>query len=493
MSFLMGIDFGTSSVKTIIADMDGRVLSTSTEGYDISIPKINQAEQEPLQWWKATINTIRDSIKKAEIKSTEIKCIGFSGQMHGAVFMDKNLNTIRPAIIWCDQRSKKQIDSINNLIGKESLRNITLNSLNTGFQITSLMWLKENEKDSYKKISKVILPKDYIRFKLTREIFTDFTDASATLLFNTRQKKWATDIISDLSLEESFFPQCKESFEIAGNTTKEAEIETGLVAGTPVVTGCADQAAQLLGNGVINPSQVLIIIGTGGQVLTPSIKPIHDSFFRTNTFCNITDWYVMGAILNAGLALTWLKEKIIKDFSYKELDSHTDSVPAGCEGLLFLPYLIGERTPHMDSNAKGIFFGLSLKHDYRSLYKATMEGVSFAIKDCIEVFKEMYLKTDKVIVSGGGANSREWVQILADILGTSICVSQRNENSCLGAAMLAGIGCGQFKNIEEACNIFIKKSNIIVNPIAKNTRIYSKNYEIFKEIYKNNKASFNNL
>jgi xylulokinase len=484
MSYLVGIDLGTSSVKTLIVGSDGSVLSTSTDNYPISTPKMNYAEQKPEKWWKATVNTIRDSIKKAEIKPSDIKCIGLSGQMHGAVFLDKDLNIIRPSIIWCDQRSKKQIDKINSLIDKNVLRSITLNSLDTGFQIASLMWLKENEEDNYIKINKVVLPKDYIRFKLTGEMFSEYSDNSGTLLFDTRKRKWSEYIIDSLGLDYSFFPQCRESFDIVGYITKESAIETRLTAGTPVVAGCADTPAQLLGNGIISPDQILIIISTGGIVLTPVDEPVYDTLFRTNTFCNINNWYVMGALLNAGLAVKWLKEKIIKDFSYEELDSFSNSVTVGSEGLLFLPYLIGERTPYMDFDAKGVFFGLNLRHDYKYLYKATLEGVSFAIRDCMEVFKEMNLKTGKIIVSGGGANSREWVQILADVLGQELYISRRTENSCLGAAMLAGIGCGKLKDIEEACSIFIKESGIMVSPISENTEIYAKSYKIFKELYK---------
>lgn len=490
MSYLLGIDLGTSSIKTLIADTDGNILSTAFESYPIITPQKDYAEQNPEIWWKATKNAINNVILKSGIKHSEIKSIGFSGQMHGTVLLDKKFNIIRPAIIWCDQRSKKQIKEIYNLCDEALFKKITLNPLDTGFQITSLLWIKENEKENYKKIYKVILPKDYIRFKLTGEIFTDYTDASSTLLFETAARSWSSQIISILDFDLSFFPECKESFNIAGYLTNGAELETGLLKRMPVVAGCADQTAQMLGNGVIEAGNVLIIIGTGGQVLTPTLKPLYDTDYRTNTFCNIKNWYVMGAILNGGLVLKWLKEKIIKDYSYKELDSFSIEVPPGSDGLVFLPYLIGERTPLFDTDAKGMFFGLNLRHDYKNFYKSTMESVAFAIKDCVNVLGKMNLNTENLNISGGGTNSREWVQIIADVLGKVVFTSKKIESASLGAVMLAGIGLGAFKDIYESTFLFRQKNKEYIEPIKKNIKLYEERFEIFHELYQLNKQLF---
>lgn len=490
MSYFVGIDLGTSGVRTLIAQPDGKILSVSSESYSISTVTKDLAEQSPEEWWKATAITIKDAIKKAMLKPSMIKAISFSGQMHGMVIIDKDLNVIRPAIIWCDQRSKEQINEIYEIIGKNKLRNIVLNSLSTGSLLTSLMWLKENEEKSFNKIFKVMLPKDYIRMRLTGEVMTEYTDASGTLAFDTKNIKWSNEIIEKLGIDSNLFPVCKSSYECAGYVTSKVEEETGLKTGTRVIAGCADQPAQLLGNGVIKSGRVSIIIGTGGQVLTVVNRPIYDPMFRTNTFCNIKEWYVMGAILSAGMSVEWLKKNIVKDFNYSDFDKILSDTPAGSEGLIFLPYIIGERTPHLNANAKAIFYGLTLRHDYKSMVRAIIEGTSFAFRDCIEIFKEMNLETDEIIASGGGTRRRSWIQILSDILGKEIYISKINENACIGAAMLAGIGSGYFSGMEEACSAFIKNFDDIVKPNKKNIELYNNSYGIFKELYKSNESLF---
>ena len=335
-----------------------------------------------------------------------------------------------------------------------------------------------------------MLPKDYIRMRLTGEVMTEHTDASGTLAFDTKNKKWSDEIIGKLGINSDLFPVCKESYDFAGCVIKKVEEETGLKAGTMVIAGCADQPAQLLGNGIIKSGRVSIIIGTGGQGLTVAKKPIFDPKFRTNTFCNIRAWYVMGAILGAGMSLEWLKKNIVKDFDYSDFDKIISDTPAGSEGLIFLPYIIGERTPHLNPNAKGIFYGLTLRHDYKSMVRAVAEGTSFAFRDCMEIFKEMNLDTEKIIVSGGGTRRRSWIQILADILGKEIYMSKINENACIGAAMLASIGSGYFPSMEEACSAFIKNVDDIVKPNKKNIELYNNSYGIFKELYITNKSLF---
>ena len=495
MGYLLGIDLGTSSVKVLLTDLAGKTIAFSQVGYEISIPKSGWAEQDPEMWWSATVEALRETLHKSGAETEKILGIGFSGQMHGLVTMDKEFKAIRPAIIWADQRTKSQIDEIYNTVGKNEIVRLTLNPLATGFLISSLLWMKQNEQDNFNKIYKVILPKDYIRYKLTGKIGTDTTDASATLAFNTCEKKWSEEIISRLDLDMNIFPEIGEPYHIAGEVEQKAALETGLNVGTPVVFGGADQPMQAVGNGIIEPGFISSNIGTASQVSTPVDKPLFDEKLRTNTFCHALSnlWNIQGSSLNGGIALKWLKDKVLSVDDYKTINEEAMSVKAVSDGLIFLPYLSGERTPHFDPYARGVFFGLTLNHERKHMIRAVMEGVVYSLRDSLEIFKSLNIDVKKVIASGGGTKSKVWLQLQADIFNSPVYTTNGEEQACLGAAIMAGIGVGAYKTVHEACSNIIKLNDDVTLPIKENVEIYNQYYEVFKEIYYQNKDLFRKL
>lgn len=495
LGYLMGIDLGTSSVKTLIIDEDGNVESLTQEEYSIDIFKKGWAEQNPENWWKATVNTIKDALQQSSISPYDIKGIGLSGQMHGMVLIDESLCVLRPAIIWSDQRTDQEVDCIYRKVGKEKFKRITLNSVSTGFQTPSLLWVKENEPNIYEKTYKVILPKDYIRLRLTGEVGTDHTDASSSLAYNTAELKWSADIIESLDLDMDKYPKVNSSYEIAGKITRKIAAETGLQEGTSVVFGGADQPMQSIGNGIVSPGDVSLTIGTGGQAFTIVDHPKYDNQFRTHTFCNALPgtWNILGATLSAGLSLKWLKNNILYKSSYDEITKTLQNIPAGSEGLLFLPYLSGERTPHLDSAAKGAFIGLTLKHTRDHMVKSVMEGVVYSLRDSLSIMKELDIKMDRFIASGGGSKSKLWMQIQADVLNEEIYRVETIEQASLGAAIMAGVGTGVYMSVQEATKKLVKYNNIPTVPIKENVEKYNYYYPIYRELYENNKYSFPKL
>ncbi|MBP1994233.1 xylulokinase [Paenibacillus eucommiae] len=383
--------------------------------------------------------------------------------MHGMVLIDHNHEVIRPAIIWSDQRTVSEVEEVYRLLGKDRLGEITLNPISTGFQTASLLWIKNNERGYYERIFKVLSPKDYIRMQLTGTIGTEITDASATLAFDTTNRQWSELLLSRVGLDSAMYPEVSNPFDIAGEITSEASQETGLAPGTPVAFGGGDQSMQAVGNGIVQPGQVSLTIGTGGQVFSVIEKPYYDPQLRTHTFCNAIPgtWNIMGASLSAG--------------------------------LVFLPYLSGERTPHMDPSARGTFLGLALKHDKAHLLRSVMEGVVFALKDSAAIFQELGIHMDMFIASGGGARSQVWMQIQADIMNREIYKSDQSEQACLGAAIMAGVGVKRYTSVFEACSVLIKFNDQPVTPIAENVRIYEEVYGIYRDAYQQNKELFQRL
>lgn len=495
MEYLVGIDLGTSSVKTLIMDVHGTVMSIQSKRYAINNPKQGYAEQDPEAWWDATVYTVNKAIMESGVNPAAIKGIGFSGQMHGLVALDKHGKLIRPAIIHLDQRTSNIVEEIYDKVGREEINKTTLNPIFPGFQIISLLWLKENDYANYQKIYKVVSPKDYIRYRLVGEIGTETTDASATLAFDNVNRCWSRSIISKLGLDISYFAECKEPYAVAGYITEEAAQITGLKKGTTVVFGGGDQPMQALGNGIIKPGIATSTIGTSGIIYTPLHEPLYNPALNTHTFCNVTSdrWYIMGAILTAGLSLRWLQEKILSNEDFDEMTEKASTVPAGSNGLFFLPYLVGERTPHLDSNARGVYFGLSFNHDRSNIIRSTMEGVTYALKDSFTIFDQLGITIDKVVASGGGARSKLWLQMQADIFDREIYTTNIIEQACTGAAMVAGIGCGIYSNVEEACANVTKINNNPTIPIENNVNKYKEYYEIYVELYKANKDLFEKI
>lgn len=490
MAYLMGIDLGTSSVKTMIMDEMGHVHGLAQAGYDIMTPQPGYAEQDPEIWWQQTCLTIRQAMKQADIGNEEIAAVGLSGQMHGMVLVDDNGNPLRPAIIWCDQRSKSEVEQIYSLIGTKRLGELTLNPVATGFQTPSLLWVKKHQPEIYAKTRYVLLPKDYIRLKLTGEFFSDITDASSTLAFDTAHHCWCGELLKTLELDADKYPPVGNPSDLGGTVTAEAQRETGLNKGTPVTLGGGDQPMQAIGNGIVETGTVSCTIGTGGQLFTPIHTPAHDPMLRTHTFCHAVPktWNIMGATLNAGLSLKWLNRNVLPEMNFRQLDEGAVGIRAGSEHLLFLPYLTGERTPHFDSSASALFFGLTLRHDRFHMARAVMEGVVFALRDSLEIFRSLGLAADHVIASGGGAQSKLWLQIQADIFGCEVYTTQSTEQACTGAAIVAGVGCGIYDSIPQACQAIIKTSDRPILPNPENVKIYEALYPLYRELYQANKS-----
>lgn len=488
MSVILGIDLGTSSVKGMLLDDQKGVLAVESSSYEVSIPQEGYAQQDPNVWWRETRRVLKRLRERDGEAYDRIRSVGFSGQMHGIVVTDIDGNPLRPAILWLDQRSRKQLKTINRELDFNEMGEVFRNRAFTGFAFPSLMWLKENEPSVLETAGAVLMPKDYIRFRMTGRLATDVTDASATALFQTAKRDWAFDIIERFGLPENIFPACGESMDIAGCVTEQCQQECGLKAGIPVVYGSGDQMAQSIGNGVFREGAVISNIGTGGQISAYIKEPKYDRMLRTHTFCHALDkaYTIYGATLCSGMSLNWLKNKILAVEDFDRMSAMAQEIEPGCGGLIFLPYLSGERTPHMNPNARGMFFGLSLCQDRRHMTRAVMEGVTFSLRDSLTIFDELGIRCDTVIASGGGAHSDVWLQIQADIFNKKVKVCEVNEQACLGACILAGKGCGIFGSVEDAARRFVNFREKIYVPDQENVRIYDRQYKRFRELYRAN-------
>lgn len=485
MGYLAGIDLGTSSVKVLIMDPGGRTLAVSSRGYDVMTPKMSYAEQEPQVWWDCTVMAIREAMEKSGIRPEELDCIGLSGQMHGLVAFDRNNEPVMPAIIWMDQRSAKETARIKELAG-DLLETELLNQPGAGMMICSLLWLKRHQPDVYDRIAHVMLPKDYIRYRLTGTIGSEYSDACATLAFSVKGRCWCMELIRRAGLKKDIWPQVGESSQAAGPVWAEAAARTGLSGHTRVVYGAGDSSAQLTGNGVIEEGIMACNIGTASQLAAVVDRPLYDTQMRLQTWCHtMADrWYVQGGALNGGSTLSWLKKKVLRDGrSYGELDAEAGQAPAGAEGLLFIPYLAGERTPFMDPYAKGIYFGMGMKHEQAHMIRATMEGVIFNLKECALVLDEMGIQRTKMIASGGAAKGVTWKQIQADILEMPVYTTKTEEEACQGAAILAAVGCGMYRDIKEACSQIVKINDCPVEPVMEHVKRYREQQALFRELY----------
>lgn len=397
---------------------------------------------------------------------------------------------VRPAIIWLDQRSIKELEFIRSQISETEIRTILGNRLCPGFAFPSLLWMKRNEPANYERIYKIFQPKDYMRYRITGEIGTDVTDASATGIYDVNRREWSWELIRRFELRETIFPGCYESEEIAGYVTKECAAQTGLREGIPVVYGCGDQMAQSIGNGVYNEGKLISNIGTGGQVSAYSKRFISDSKMRINTFCHAVGkgYSVFGATLNCGNSLNWLCSKVLNLGAnpFERCSELASEIPPGSEGVIYLPYLSGERTPIMDNNAKGVYFGLKLQHDKRHVIRATMEGIIYSLKDCLVTLQDNGIDSKQIIASGGGAVSDVFLQLQADVFEKDIKVCNVEEQACLGACILAGTGISAF-TMEEANRRFITFGDMVISPIPENVKIYRKRMKVYHELYENTK------
>ncbi|MDD3339169.1 MAG: xylulokinase [Lachnospiraceae bacterium] len=492
MHYYLGIDVGTSSTKTLLMSEDGQVIGVRQKGYDIIKKQLQYAEQDMEELWDAVKQTIAELKKDYPKEVSRVRGISYSGQMHGLVMVDKNGKLIRDAIIWADQRSKAQIDRIYETVGKEAYRNTILNSLSTGFLISSLMWVKEMEPEHYEQIRYVMFPKDYIRYRMCGEFGTDMSDASSGAVFDTKRRTWAWDLIEKLGLNREIFPDRHESREVAGVTTEACARETGLQPGVTIAYGGGDTLMQAVGNGIVREGILAANIGTACQLSGVLGQPLYDPAFRTNTFCHVdaSMWILMGANLSGGVALKWLMNQVLEMKSYDAMTSLASKVPAGSEGLLFLPYLSGERTPYNDPNAKAIYFGMTLKHTRAHFIRSAMEGIVFGMRNSAEIFHDLGVCYEKIIASGGGARGRLFLEMQADILDSEIYTNQSNEQACMGAAITAAVACGAYKDYQEACGVIVHLNDTVVLPNKENQKKYREQYEVYKELYPHNKDLF---
>lgn len=489
MQTLLGIDLGTSSIKAMLLDTERGVIGIESQKYDVEIPAANCAEQNPDHWWNATIELCSRLKKKYQEAFGQIRGIGLSGQMHGLVTVDKQGNILRPAIIWLDQRSCEEVEEINQGMTEDEKKQILHNRIYPGFAFPSLLWIKKHEPDLYGQISKIMQPKDYIRYKLTGYIGTDVSDASATAMFDVGQREWAWAVIRRFGIPEHIFADCHESTEIAGMVTSESAVLCGLQEGIPVVFGCGDQMAQSIGNGVIGEGCIVSNIGTGGQISTYADKDIYDRQLRTHTFCHALNhaYTVFGATLSCGLSLKWLTNQILEIDDFEQCNELASQIAPGSDGIIYLPYLSGERTPIMNAHAKGVIYGFKLEHDKRHMIRAVMEGIIYSLKDSLDLLEDMGIRSNLVIASGGGSVSKLLLQMQADIFEKQIKVCNVKEQACLGACMLAGIGTGVLKDIESASRRFVTFSNTIYEPDPENCRIYRESFKRYHELYNSTK------
>jgi xylulokinase len=494
MAYLLGIDIGTSGTKTLLIEETGRAIASATDTYPLSTPKPLWAEQNPEDWWQATVSTIRKVIKDSGVNPAEIKGIGLSGQMHGAVFLDDRNQVLRPSILWCDQRTGAECEWITRTIGRDKVVELTSNPVLTGFTAGKIVWLRNNEPEVYARTRKVLLPKDYIRFRLTGEFATEVSDASGTSLFNVTKRQWADEMLDGTGIPRDWMPSAYESPEVSGRITDEVAGLTGLKAGTPVVGGGGDQAAGAVGNGVVETGIISSTVGTSGVVFAFADKPVVDPGLRVHTFCHAVPgkWHVMGVQLSAGGSLRWYRDTFCQQEMadaqargtevYDTLSAQVAEVDPGCEGLVFLPYLTGERTPYPDPNARGVFFGITLRHDKRHFVRSVYEGVAYGLRDSFEILGEMQVPINQVRASGGGARSAVWRQIQADITGREHVLINVDEGPAFGVALLAGVGTGVYPSVEEACRSTIKvTSNTQPDMAAKS--LYDRYYSVYRALY----------
>lgn len=502
---LLGIDIGTSGTKTLLCTHDGSVVATATAEHDISQPHPGWSEQDPLQWWTATKQATAAVLSKAKAKGEDVTGIGLSGQMHGGVFLGDGVEPLRPAILWNDQRTAKQCAEIEDKAGgRAKLIEMVGNPALTGFTAPKMLWVREHEPAVWERTRHVLLPKDYIRLRMTGEYATEVGDASGTLLLDVKKRAWNRDLLTLLSLDASLLPECFESHVVSGKLTRQAADELGLKADTPIVGGSGDQPAGAVGNGVVRGGIVSATLGTSGVVFAHSDQPTYDPAGRVHTMCSAVEgkWCVFGCMLSAGGSFQWFRNTLgqpevaaAKDKGvdpYQLLIDEAQKAQPGCEGLFFLPYLTGERCPHPDPDARGGWIGLTARHTRPDLIRSLIEGVTFGMTDALRIIQSMSIDVQTVRLSGGGARSDFWRQLQADIYGVDCAVINAQEGPAYGVALLAGVGTGVWSNIEEACDAAISERERLT-PNAERAEHYRKLHEQYDRLYPALKGEFGRM
>jgi xylulokinase len=495
MKYWLGLDVGTGGSRALVVDESGSPRHAFTAAHeDMRMAKPLWAEQDPADWWRASKEAIAGVLARAGIRGAEIAGVGLSGQMHGLVILDEAHRVIRPALIWCDQRSQRQVDFIHNTIGREAVVSAIANPMLTGFTLPKLLWVRDNEPNQFARIRKILLPKDYVRFQLTGEFASDVSDASGTGLFDVVKRTWSGHMTAALGLEAAILPRAQESSEVSGYVSEAGARESGLAAGTPVVAGAGDQAASAIGNGIVRPGMVSCTIGTSGVVFAYLEKPAYDAAGRVHTFCHAIPgaWHVMGVTQGAGFSLQWFRTRLAPQCSYDDLTREAAESPEGAHGLFWLPYLMGERTPHLDATARGAWVGLTAKHERKDLIRAILEGVCYSQKDGLEIIASLGAHPASVRLSGGGAKSAFWHQLFADIFDCRVATLETQEGSAYGAALLAMIGTGAYGDAVEACSAALKES-AAKQPVAEAAARYRSRYGVYRSLYPALQSSFRTI
>jgi xylulokinase len=489
-TLLLGIDVGTGGTRALVINERGQVVSSATAEHEpFASPQIGWAEQHPADWWRACGSAVREALGQAKLRGNQIACIGFSGQMHGAVMLDQNDQVVRPALIWCDQRTEKQSRELMEQIGADRIIQLTCNPALTNFTLTKLLWVRENEPHHWSQVRSVMLPKDYVRLRLTGERATDMADASGTLLLDVAHRRWSSEMLAAASIDRELLPALYESPEICGKISAEGAAATGLPIGTPVVAGAGDQAAGATGMGIVRPGAVSATIGTSGVVFAATDRPALDSKGRLHTFCHALPgrWHVMGVTQAAGLSLRWFRDRFGAGAgrgldSYDSLTAEANTVASGSDGLLWTPYLMGERTPHLDPRARAALVGLTASHTRAHVIRAILEGVAFSLRDTLTIFAEMNVPVRNIRLGGGGARSPVWRQIQADVYGQPVEIVAAEEGAAYGAAILAGVGARVWSSAEEASDAVVRVAQR-VTPRPDSVAVMNTSYAAYRRVY----------
>ena len=492
MSYFIGIDSSTTATKALLMDEQGAVFAIGRSEYDFESPRPLWSEQSPDLWWDATVVAIREALAQTGIDGDAVAGIGLTGQMHGLVLLDEGGHVLRPSILWNDQRTQAECDEIRRRVGPSELIAITGNDALTGFTAPKILWVRNNEPEVFARVAHVLLPKDYVRYRLTDTYAIDRAGGSGTILFDLAARDWSPEVAHALDIPMGWLPPTFEGTDVTGVVAEEAAALTGLRPGTPVMAGGGDQAANGVGVGAIAPGVVAMSVGTSGVVFAAADRPVVEPAGRLHAFCHAVPgmWHLMGVMLSAAGSYKWFKDTFAPDLTYDELNDAAAEVPAGSDGLVFLPYLTGERTPHPDPLARGAFVGLTVRHELGHMARAVMEGVAFGLRDSVELMAaEMEL--GEVRVSGGGASSDLWLRIIADVIGLPVRVVGTAESAAHGAAMLAAVGAGAFDSVAEACDAAVELGEF-TEP-GPDGAVYDEVYRVYRDLYPALRVSFHRL
>jgi xylulokinase len=492
MAFFLGIDVSTTATKALLIGADGQVVGVASSEYTYETPRPMWTEQHPHLWWQATVSSIRRVLAESGVDPADVQGVGLTGQMHGLVLLDENGQVLRPAILWNDQRTAAECDEIRARLGKERLIQITGNDALTGFTAPKILWVRNNEPEIFARARHILLPKDYVRYRLTGEYAIDKADGAGTLLFDLSQRDWSRAVLEALEIDPAWLPPTFEGPEVTGTVSAQAAEETGLRAGTLVMAGGGDQSAQAVGVGAVEPGIVALTLGTSGVVFASTREPFIEPEGRLHSFCHAVPgrWHLMGVMLSAGGSLRWYRDTVAPGMDFDTLLAPAAAVPPGSEGLLYLPYLTGERTPYPDPLARGAFVGLTVRHTQAHMTRAVLEGVAFGLRDSFELMKAVGLaEITQVRASGGGARSPLWRQILADVLGVELVTVNTTEGAAYGAALLAATGAGAFPDVPTACATVVTVTGRTAPGPA--SRFYEEMYPLYRALYPALRPTFN--